>query len=206
TTRSIRPASMRSGRPEPMAAIQNWVIRKPGIASRGGIVASQNGAAAEIGAGILAAGGNAVDAAVATAFALATREPWNSGLGGIGFMVVHPAGASSAQVVDFGPVAPRGLDPKAFPLTGETSSDLFPWPRVEDDRNARGPLSFAVPAAVRGYALAVERFGRMKWRDLVTPAVAVARAGLPCDWFTTLKITTNAEDLRRYDESRRIYL
>ncbi|HEY1795995.1 MAG TPA: gamma-glutamyltransferase [Stellaceae bacterium] len=189
-----------------MGAIQNWVIRKPGVASRGGIVASQNGAAAKVGAQILATGGNAVDAVVATAFALAVREPWNSGLGGIGFMVVHPAGASAAQVIDFGPIAPKGLDPSAYPLTGETSSDLFPWPRVKDDRNAHGPLSFAVPAAVRGYATAVERFGRMKWRDLVTPAVAVAREGLPCDWFTTLKITTGAAELRLYDESRRIYL
>lgn len=189
-----------------MAAIQNWVVRKPGVASRGGIVASQNGAAAEVGAQILAAGGNAVDAVVATAFALSVREPWNSGLGGIGFMVVHPAGASAAQVIDFGPIAPKGLDPNAYPLTGETSSDLFPWPRVKDDRNAHGPMSFAVPAAVRGYATAVERFGRMKWRDLVTPAVAIAAQGLPCDWFTTLKITTTAAELRLYDESRRIYL
>lgn len=189
-----------------MAAIQNWAVRKPGVASRGGIVASQNGAAAEIGAQILGAGGNAVDAVVATAFALSVREPWNSGLGGIGFMVVHPAGASAAQVVDFGPVSPKGLDPSAYPLTGETSSDLFPWPRVKDDRNAHGPLSFAVPAAVRGYATAVERFGRMKWRDLVAPAVAVAREGLPCDWFTTLKIATGAAELRLYDESRRIYM
>ncbi len=188
------------------APVQNWVVHKPGTAARGGIVASQNGAAARVGADILAAGGTAVDAVVATAFALSVREPWNSGLGGIGFMAVHPAGAARAEIVDFGPVAPRGLDPAAFPLTGETATDLFPWPRVEDDRNARGPLSFAVPAAVRGYALAVERFGRMKWRDLVMPAVALAREGLPVDWWATLKIATGAADLRRYDESRAIYL
>ncbi|HVC53566.1 MAG TPA: gamma-glutamyltransferase [Stellaceae bacterium] len=191
---------------DPAAPIQNWVVRKPGIASRGGIVASQNGAAARVGAGILAAGGNAVDAVVATAFALSVREPWNSGLGGIGFMVVHPAGAGGAQVVDFGPVAPRGLDPAAYPLTGETATDLFPWPRVADDRNAHGPLSFAVPSAVRGYALAIERFGRMKWRDLVAPAAALAKTGLPLDWFASLKIGTAAAELRLYDESRAIYL
>src|SRR4051812_43016225 len=110
--------------------VQNWAVRKPGAVSRGGMVASQNGAAAAIGADILAAGGTAVDAVVATAFALCVREPWNSGLGGIGIMVVHPPGATRAEVVDFGPIAPNRLDPAAFPLTGETRTELFTWPRV----------------------------------------------------------------------------
>src|ERR687884_673979 len=89
--------------------VQNWIVRKPVAASRGGIVASQNGVAAAIGAEVLAAGGSAVDAVVATAFALAVREPWNSGLGGIGFMVVYPPGGGRPEVVDFGPVAPADL-------------------------------------------------------------------------------------------------
>jgi len=82
------------------ALTQNWLVRKPPVATKSGIVASQNGVAAKVGAEILAAGGSAVDAVVATAFALSVREPWNSGLGGIGFMVVHPAGATRAEVVD----------------------------------------------------------------------------------------------------------
>ena len=69
-----------------------------------------------------------------------------------------------------------------------------------------GPLSFAIPSAVRGYAAAVERFGRTPWRDLVAPAVALARQGLPVDWWVTLKTAAAAEDLRRYDESRRVWL
>ena len=150
---------------------QNWEIRKPGVSSRGGIVASQSRTAAVVGAEILAAGGTAVDAAVATALALAALEPWNSGLGGIGFMVVHRAGADRAEAVDFGPIAPRGLDPTAFPLTGATKTELFTWPQVEGDRNIHGPLRFAIPSAVRGYAAAIERFGRMPWRELVAPAV-----------------------------------
>lgn len=189
-----------------MHVTQNWEVRKPGAASRGGIVASQNGSAARVGADVLAAGGSAVDAVVATAFALAAVEPWNSGLGGIGFMVVHQAGAARAEIVDFGPVAPQALDPAAFPLTGEMKTELFTWPQVVSDRNMHGPLSFAIPSAVRGYALAVERFGRLPWRDLVKPAIALARAGLPIDWFTTVKVASAAADLRRYDESRRVWL
>src|ERR1700757_3401317 len=107
-----------------MHLTQNWEIRKPGVWSRGGIVASQNATAATAGAEILAAGGTAVDAAVATAFALAAVEPWNSGVGGIGFMVVQQAGAERAEVVDFGPISPSGLDPAAFRLTGEMRTGL----------------------------------------------------------------------------------
>src|ERR1700680_3757968 len=136
---------------------QHWEIRKPGTSSRGGIVASQSRTAAQVGAEVLAAGGTAVDAVVATAFALAVVEPWNSGLGGIGFMVVHQAGGERADIVDFGPVAPHGLDPPAFPLTGEMRTELFTWPQVLGDCNMHGPLSFAIPSAVHGYALAVER-------------------------------------------------
>jgi gamma-glutamyltranspeptidase/glutathione hydrolase len=189
-----------------MHLTQNWDIRKPPVASRGGIVASQSGTAAGVGAEVLAAGGTAVDAVVATAFALTALEPWNSGLGSIGFMVVHPAGADRAEVVDFGPISPHGLDPAAFPLTGEMRTELFTWPQVVGDRNMHGPLSFAIPSAVQGYALAVERFGRMRWRDLVAPAIPLAKAGLPVDWFTTLKVASAAADLRRYPESRRVWL
>ena len=189
-----------------MHLTQNWRVEKPAAVSQGGIVAAQNRSAAEIGAEILGAGGSAVDAAVAAALALAAIEPWNSGLGGIGFMVVHRAGAARAEVVDFGPVAPHGLDPAAYPLTGGMRTELFTWPQVEGDRNVHGPLSFVIPSAVRGYALAVERFGRLSWRDLVAPAAALAREGLPVDWFTTVKTASAAAELRLYDESRRVWL
>src|SRR5262249_32622026 len=160
TTPFTKHASMRLRSPEmSQPLMQNWVVSKPLAASRGGIVASQNGLAAAVGAEILAAGGSAVDAVVATAFALSVREPWNSGLGGIGFMVVQPPGGSRAEIVDFGPVAPSGLDPAAYPLTGETITELFTWPRVEGDRNIHGPLSFTIPSALRAYAAAVARCG-----------------------------------------------
>ena len=190
-----------------MHLTQNWEIRKPSVSSRGGIVAAQNGSAARIGAEVLAAGGTAVDAVVATAFALAVVEPWSCGLGGIGHLVVHPAGADRADSIDFGAIAPQGLDPAAYPLSGETRSDLFTWPNaIIGDHNALGPLSFVVPSAVRGYGLAIERFGRMPWRELVTPAIGLARRGLPVAWFTTLKVANAAADLQRYEESRRIWL
>src|SRR2546423_6710504 len=125
----------------PQPLMQNWVVRKPVAVSRGGIVASQNGVAATIGADVLAGGGSAVDAVVATAFALAVREPWNSGLGGIGFMVVTPPGGGRAEIVDFGPISPARLDPDAVPPTGETITPLFPRPPGEGERNMPRPRS-----------------------------------------------------------------
>lgn len=185
--------------------IQNWRVEKPLAVSDHGLVVSQSGTAAAVGAEILRAGGNAVDAAVATAFALAAVEPWNSGLGGIGYMIVHRPGAAP-DVVDFGALSPGGVDPAAFPLTGKEGADLFAWPQVEDDRNIHGPLSIAVPGAVDGYGLALERYGSLPLAEVVAPAIGLAEAGLPVDWFTTLKILAVAGDLRRYAESRRIWL
>jgi len=185
--------------------IQNWVVEKPTVVSRHGLVVSQSAAAAAVGAEMLRAGGNAVDAAVATAFALAAVEPWNSGLGGIGYMVVQRPG-SEAQVVDFAAVAPQDLDAKNFPLTGAPGTDLFAWPQVEDDRNIRGPLSIAVPGAVDGYGLALERFGSRPLADVIAPAIALAETGIAVDWYASLKVLAVAGDLARYAQSRRTWL
>jgi gamma-glutamyltranspeptidase/glutathione hydrolase len=187
-------------------ATQHWHLAKPGATGRRGMVASQAKAAAEAGVAILEAGGTAADAAVGAAFALAAVEPWNSGLGGIGFAQVMAAGAAAAETFDFGPVAPRGLDASAFRLTGRQKDDLFSWAEVEGDANVHGPLSFVIPSSVAGYALLHERHGRMPLRDVLAPAVALAKRGLPQDWFTTLKVANAASVLRLYPESARIYL
>ena len=185
---------------------QNWEVTKPGATGTRGMVVSQSRDAALAGVAVLDAGGNAVDAAVATALALAAVEPWNSGLGGTGFALVHRAGERRAEVVDFGPRAPAGLHAGLFRLTGRVASDLFAWPEVEDDANVHGPLSFAIPSAPAGYAHMHRAWGALPLRDVIAPAQALARRGLSADWFTTLKVANSAAILRRYAESARIYL
>ena len=111
------------------------------------MVVTQAFDASEAGRHILDAGGNAVDAA---ALALAVVEPWNSGLGGIGFALVHNHDEAKAHSVHFGPVAPQKLDPSCFTLTGRPGNDLFPWPEVTGDANAHGPLSFCLTTALAG--------------------------------------------------------
>ena len=185
---------------------QNWQVTKPAATGKRGMVASQSRDAALAGVAILDAGGNAIDAAVATAIALATVEPWNSGLGGIGFAMVHRAGQPRAEVVDFGPRAPAGLRPELFKLTGKIAKDLFAWPEVEGDANVHGPLSFAIPSATAGYAHMHGRWGKLPLSELMAPAIALARRGLSQDWFTTLKVANSAAIIRNYAESARIYL
>ena len=185
---------------------QNWHVTKPAATGRRGMVVSQSRDAALAGIAVLDAGGNAIDAAVATALALAAVEPWNSGLGGIGFALVHRAGHPRAEVVDFGPRAPGRLHAAMFKLTGKVASDLFAWPEVEGDANVHGPLSFAIPSAPAGYAHMLAHWGTLPLSDIVAPAQALAQRGLPTDWFTTLKIANSASILRLYPESARIYL
>ena len=109
---------------------ETWTVRKPAVRSAGGVVSTQHHVASEVGARVLAGGGNAVDAAVTAGLALGTVEPWMSGLGGCGQMVVHLAGEGRAWSVDFGLVASRHLDPADYPPDEGRGSDLFNWPAV----------------------------------------------------------------------------
>lgn len=180
--------------------------RKAVVTSRGGIVAAQTRLAAAVGAQVLAEGGNAVDAAVATGFAANVVEPWMNGLGGCGFMVVA-MGGTEPQVVDFGVVAPAGLDPADYPLTGSASTaDSFNWAAVKDDRNLLGYPSIAVPGQVDGMRLALERFGTIGWQRALEPAIALAERGLPLEWPAMLQIAVSARDLRRFPATAAIYL
>ena len=185
---------------------ERWVVRKPAVASSRGVVATQHRAASEVGARVLADGGNAVDAAIATSLALAAVEPWMSGLGGGGYMMVRPAGEDQTYAVSFGMVALGALDPVDYPLTGEAGADMFGWPAVEDDRNIRGPLAVAVPGQVAGLALAHERFGTWGWSDLVAPACALAERGMEVDWHATVAIAASAPELAQDSGCAATYL
>lgn len=182
-------------------------IRKPAVRSKGGIVAAQSRRAAEVGAEVLAAGGDCVDAIIATTFALNVLEPWMSGMGGGGAMVLYRAKEDRYEVIDYGMCAPQSLRISDYPITGQgAASDLFPWPRVKDDRNIHGPGSIAVPGVVAGMEEAHRRHARMKWKDLVDPAATIAGEGLLVDWWTTLMIASTAADLRRYPASAETFL
>lgn len=183
------------------------ITRKEVIATKGGVVAAQHRRAAEIGAAVLEAGGDAVDAAVATSFALGVVEPWMSGPAAGGTMVLWRANEARPQVINFGCRSPRELNPADYPLSGSgKSSDLFPWPAVVDDRNVMGATAVAVPGVVSGMDLAHKHFGKMPWKDLVMPAAKLADAGLIVDWYTSLVIGANARVLAKDPDCAALFL
>ncbi|KAA5607411.1 gamma-glutamyltransferase [Roseospira marina] len=175
-------------------------IRKPVVRSEnGGVVCAQHPAAAEAGARVLAAGGNAVDAAIAAGLCVGVVEPWMSGPGGGGLMLAHIAAEDRTVVIDGGMVAPTALDPSAYPVVpGPADRDLFGWPPVEDARNVLGGAAVAVPGLIDLYRVALETLGTRPWADLVAPAVDQADAGLRIDAHAALLIGANASELGRF--------
>lgn len=173
------------------------LVRKPAVCSTSGIVVSQNRAASEVGARVLKAGGHAVDAAVATAFALGVVEPWMSGIGGVGAALVRDAKSGKVTAFDFGGRSPKGLKVSDFKLKPGADGDLFGWPVVDGNINTVGAKAVVAPTEPAGLALLHKTFGRARWGDLVMPAVALAREGLAVDWHTTLIIATAFADLAR---------
>ncbi|WP_163264455.1 gamma-glutamyltransferase family protein [Chelativorans alearense] len=182
-------------------------VRKHVAATRAGVVAAQHRRAAETGAAVLEAGGDAVDAAVATSFAIGVVEPWMSGPVGGGAMVIWREDEQKAYTIQFGMRSPKGLDPADYPLAGYgKSSDLFPWPAVKDDRNVQGATAIAVPGTVAGMELAHRQYGTLEWRELLGPAVGLAKEGMLVDWYASLLIASTARELAKDADAAAIFL
>jgi gamma-glutamyltranspeptidase/glutathione hydrolase len=181
------------------------VTKQTPLAPRG-LVTAEHPLGAQVGARILMAGGNAVDAAVATAFAMTVVEPFMSTLAGAGTMLVHLARRAETLALDFNGCAPLAAHAEMFPLGDGVSSALFAWPRVQGDRNVFGPLSVAVPGSVAGLTEALARWGTMELRDVIAPAIALAREGFVPDWYLALTTAKYVEELGAFPESARTYL
>src|SRR6478672_2603504 len=161
-----------------------------------GAVAAANPLAAEAGASILRRGGNAVDAAVAAAFALAVVEPQSSGLGGGGFALVYTARDRQVRVLDFREVGPQAARPDMYILDGQPRQDLA---------NA-GPLSVAVPAAVKGYVELVKRFGKKPLSQLTSPAEQIALRGYQVNLSFATAAEYRLDCLAADPEAARVFL
>jgi gamma-glutamyltranspeptidase/glutathione hydrolase len=160
------------------------------VACHHGVVVSVSGPASEVGRSILRQGGNAVDAAVATAFALAVTYPAAGNLGGGGFMLVHPA--------------PGEGGPVSFVYRETAPAAAFPTMFSKKDTQYE-PKAVAVPGTVRGLALAHRRFGTRPWSQLLLPAVALARDGFIMDHNLAELLNTYLASEPRHAEFQRVF-
>lgn len=139
---------------------------------KNGMVVSDHYLASEVGVEILKKGGNAVDATVATAFALAVTHPEAGNIGGGGFIVLMKSDGE-VTTFDFREKAPLAASPSMF---------LDENGKIKDNSNHSGLLSVGVPGTVAGLYQAHQKYGKLPWKDLVNPAIKLAKKGFPMSW------------------------
>jgi gamma-glutamyltranspeptidase/glutathione hydrolase len=172
--------------------------REP-VRAKHGIVASTNEIASQVGVDIMKRGGNAVDAAIAVAFALAVTHPAAGNLGGGGFMLIRLKNGKSTAI-DYREMAPAAathniyLDKNGNLIEGEGGSLV-------------GYRAAGVPGTVRGMELALKRYGsgRLAWAQLIEPARQLAN-GFTVNYSLARSLRDNSDYLSQYPETKRIYL
>lgn len=188
-----------------MAATSRWRLGRFEAVSDAGMVAAKTPLAAEFGSRVLQNGGNAVDAAVATAAVAAVVEPWMNGFGGGGFLVRHDSKTGDSSVVSYPMVAPKSATADMYTLSGgKPDAELFGWPAVVGAANIVGPQSVCVPGTVAGLSLALQRYGTYSFAEALNPAIDLARHGYPVSWHTSLEITRDLANLRKFPATEAI--
>ena len=186
--------------------IEQWNISKKAVSSEKGIVASQHWLASSVGADAFEKGGNAIDAAIACAFALNVVEPWMCGLGGSGYILIWLAKTKEIKVIDFQGVLPKTISFEDYPLDDKVPETIMGFPGVKNQQNVLGYKSITIPGAVAGLSLAQEKYGQLGIDSILSKTIDLAERGLSVDWFTTLQIALEAKDLSAFNESSKIYL
>ena len=160
------------------------------VRAKKAMVISQSTLASDVGGGVLRDGGNAVDAAVATAFALAVTHPTAGNIGGGGFLVLR-LGSGEAVTYDFRETAPARASPTMFLRDGKYDFDL----------HHNSHLSVGVPGTVAGLHLAWQDHGTLPWKRLVEPAVRLARDGFAVSVGLARSLAGILDEMKRYPAS-----
>jgi gamma-glutamyltranspeptidase/glutathione hydrolase len=173
-------------------AVPLGAARQP-LRARHGMVVAMEATAADVGVAVLQQGGNAVDAAVAVGFAMAVTHPFAGNLGGGGYMLIRMADGR-ATFIDFRERAPEKASRNMYlDAKGELTRDSI-----------EGWRSSGVPGTVRGFEIAVSKYGRRKWAENMAPAVTLASKGFPVSYALAVGLN-GSKDLARSPESKRIF-
>src|SRR5262245_56489108 len=169
---AVAARSAAFGPPPPAGAGPAGPIGPVGLKAPHAAVASDHPLASAAGLAALKGGGNAVDAACATALALGIVQPQGSGIGGGGFALIYIAKEKKTFALDFRERAPAGLTAAAFLKDGKAQPGLSKW----------GGLAVGVPGEVRGLGEMVRRWGKLGFRRCADPAARLAAKGFPISW------------------------
>jgi gamma-glutamyltranspeptidase/glutathione hydrolase len=161
-----------------------------------GLVVSDSEWASKAGMEMLDRGGNAVDAAVATAFALAVVDQASSGLGGGGFMIIYDAKDQRAHALDFRETAPEAARPDLYLRGGKPAPAL----------SLTGALAVAVPGEAAGLLAATKRFGSLPLAVLMAPAIRLAAEGFPLDASLRYAIERQLSNMKKFRDLGRVFL
>ena len=178
-----------------LCAAVGWGGRPPDAVGRRGMVVSSNLMASRIGLSILKRGGNAIDAAVATGFALAVVDPRAGNIGGGGFMVIR-FGDGSTTTIDFREKAPASA---TRDLYLDENGEVIP------ELSATGILASGVPGSVRGLGLALEQYGTLPWQTVVAPAVELAENGFAVSYQLHEDLRRMQDRLAQFEGTARIF-
>ena len=185
----IWPGSSLAADPEP--------VKQPVAVGTGGAAASVDALASQAAIRVLQRGGNAVDAAVAAAAMLGVVEPYSCGIGGGGFMVIYRASDGKVTTIDGREKAPAAMRPDSFMENGA--------PLAFNDARWSG-LSVGVPGTLRGWNIALGRYGTMSLAELLGPAIAIAREGFRVDQTFFDQTQQNVDFFNDITSTRAVYL
>ena len=171
-----------------------------------GAVVSRHASATEVGIDVLAAGGNAFDAAVAVGFAIGVLDVGMCGLGGGFFMLVYRTADGRSGVID-GPVVAPALAPEAgFEIDPLGARGIYGFPAVRDRANVVGHRSVAVPGAVAGLCATRDLLGTLPLDRLVEPAAVVAEDGFDLSWADLAQLAMGRATLESHSSSAATFL
>lgn len=188
-----------------MAAQSSWIINKREASARDGMVTSMHPLASDAGAEMLRAGGNAMDAAVAAAFAIGVVEPFMSGLGGICALVSYDAATGKTWNIDGSTTAPLQARDDMFELTDGVAG-MYGWPATRGDEQNTGYRSPCVPGTPAALLLALDKFGTLPRSRVLAPAIRLAEQGFALDWYVAGFFAFAARRLNAFPSTRQTYL